>query len=742
MSAVATAVRTALVRKLFLDCETFSAVNINHGTYRYATGCEVMIATYAIDEGAVGCWDMTEVDDVPADLWEALNDPNCRIIAHNAIFDRTVLSTLPWFRALNIPLSRWYCSMARAYAHGLPGKLEKLSGIFQLGDDGKIPGKPYIDLFCKPTRSGGRNTRHTHPMEWEGFLVYAQQDITSMRRLDKMMPNWNETAVERAKYIHDQKRNDRGFGCDVLLAEGMIEIVTAEVKRLGDRTVELTDGAFDRTTQRNKMLAWMLGEFGVSLPDLKADTVERRLNDPELPEPVKELLRIRQQASKASVSKARRIVNGHVGGRLRGSIQINGAQRTGRDAGRIFQPQNLTRLDSFAIAEHYGLFDEVGDPDPSQLAKGQIDEYLALAVASFKDRSADLMFGDGTMSAASNCLRGLIVAGTGRKLVVADLANIEGRMLAWLAGEVWKIQAFLAYDTITGTDAKGKPIRKGHDLYKLAYARAFDIRPEDVDDHMRQIGKVMELALGYGGGVGAFATMAVTYGVDLTDMAEKAWAAIPAEVISYARGRWQKDMDKLKGKLNVDGSLETPYDMTEKVYVVCQSLVTLWRKAHPATVQYWTSLEEAMVMAITTPGRQFPVRNVVFERLGNWLRIRLPSGRYLCYPSPKVDEKGISYAGVDAYTRQWKRIRTYGGKIAENIDQAASCDVLKHGELLAEEAGYYVVLPVHDEVVSEPPDTDDYTLQGLIDLLATNPVWAPGLPLAAAGFTGYRYKKG
>lgn len=689
---------------LFLDTETFSPVPINRGTYRYATKAEVMIATWARNNGPVQRWDMTASDHVPHDLWYALENPDVRIVAHNAIFDRTLLGRCAWYNSLLIPISRWHCMMHRAYAHGLPGKLEKLSGIFKLGAEGKIEGKVYMQMFCKPQADGRRFTRETHPLEWEGFMEYAAQDIVAMRALDRMMPTWNMTVAEHALYVLDQKRNDRGFAVDAPLAHAIIKTVGEESKKLADRTEEITEGEVQKTTQRNKLLAWLLAEHGVTLPDLKADTVERRLDDPELPESVKELLRIRQQASKASTAKAKRIVDSEVDNRMRGTIQLRGAQRTGRDAGRIFQPQNL--------------------PRPKHKQK-QID----MAIEALKGDYLPLLVDD-PIGLASSCLRGLIVAEPGNKLVVADLANIEGRMLAWLAGETWKLQAFREYDAGTGPD-----------LYKLAYARAFNRQWQDVDKDMRQIGKVMELALGYGGGVGAFATMAVTYGIDLEEMAEKAWAAIPADVLAYARSRWQKDMEKLKGKLTADGRLVTPFDMAEKTYVVCQSLVTLWRKAHPATVQFWASLEEAVCLAIATPEHNFPVRSLVVDRRGNWLRIKLPSGRFLCYPSPKLDEKGISYAGVNQYTRQWARIRTYGGKIVENVDQAASADVLKDAELRAEAAGYNVVLPVHDEVVSEPPDDPLYNLAHLCSILATNSSWNAGLPLAAAGFEGYRYRK-
>jgi DNA polymerase bacteriophage-type len=324
------------------------------------------------------------------------------------------------------------------------------------------------------------------------------------------------------------------------------------------------------------------------------------------------------------------------------------------------------------------------------------------------------------MEACANAMRGVLIAPPGRKLVASDLSNIEGRGLAWLAGEEWKLDAFRAYDAGTGPD-----------LYKLAYARAFRIEPSDVDKYMRQIGKVMELALGYEGGVGAFLNMAAVYGLDLDALAEKAWPTIPDRIREEATGAWEWACRKRR-----------TYGLSERVYMVCDALKRMWREAHPATTAMWRAFQDCAAAAILDPGSTHCVGRCEIGRVRNWLRIKLPSGRYLCYPSARVDENGkISYMGVNQWTRQWSRIGTYSGKFAENVTQAVARDVLADAMPRAEAAGYEIVLTVHDELLCEVPDSPEFSADGLSQILATNPSWADGLPLAAAGFEGYRYGK-
>lgn len=338
------------------------------------------------------------------------------------------------------------------------------------------------------------------------------------------------------------------------------------------------------------------------------------------------------------------------------------------------------------------------------------------------------------MEACSSATRGCVIAPRGKKLVIADLSNIEGRKLAWLASEEWKLQAFRDFDTVIGWDEKKqKAIRKGHDLYILAYAKAFGCSPEEVDGDMRQIGKTMELALGYAGGVGAFITFSLAFNIDLEAMAANAESAIPKEMLQEAR-------DFMEWHISQGKSL---YGLSERAFIVCESFKRLWREAHPNTVAYWKALENGCRDAINNPGQTFTCYRHKIRRDGAWLRVMLPSGRYLCYPSPRVEDDGqITYMGINQYSRKWERLRTYSGKLAENVCQASSRDVLGASMPNIEKAGYEIVLTVHDEIISEAPDTDNYTHEHLAELMSAGAPWTTGLPLAAAGFQAYRYRKG
>ncbi|EIH3063423.1 DNA polymerase [Salmonella enterica subsp. enterica serovar Sandiego] len=316
-------------------------------------------------------------------------------------------------------------------------------------------------------------------------------------------------------------------------------------------------------------------------------------------------------------------------------------------------------------------------------------------------------------------LRGCIMAPEGKKLVVSDLSNIEGRKLAWLAGEQWKLDAFREYDEGTGPD-----------LYKLAYARAFNISPDNVDKYQRQIGKVMELGLGFGGGVAAFLTFALVYGLDLDELANAALPNIPRDVIREAKS-WYDESVKRK----------STYGLSERVFIACDSLKRLWRRAHPATCDFWYELERTVRAAIATPQKTLYCGYLKIRRDGAWLRIQLPSGRALCYPSPSIEKGNITYQGVNSYSRKWQRLKTYGGKLVENVTQAAARDVLAGNMPLIEDAGYSIVLTVHDEVICEAPNTDDFNDKALSALLSTNPEWAPDIPLNAGGFEAYHYRK-
>ncbi|EJP4363983.1 DNA polymerase [Salmonella enterica] len=703
-------------RILWLDLETFSEVPIKNGTHAYAEGAEIMLFAWAINNDPVQVWDLTAGEKIPLELRLALKNPDVEVWAHNSHFDRTILRhCMPDMAPAT---ERWRDTMVQALAHGLPGALGALCEVLGVPQDKAkdTEGKSLIQLLCKPRPKNSklrRATSKTHPEEWRRFVAYAGLDIEAMREVYKRLPKWNYQGAELALWHRDQQINDRGVCMDVQLAQAAIEAVDQEQKRLAKRTQVMTDGEVQAATQRDALIKHIVESYGVDLPDMQRSTLERRIADPDLPSAVKELLHIRLQASTTSTSKYKSLMKGvSRDGRLRGTLQFCGASRTGRWAGRLFQPQNL--------------------PRPS-LKQDQINE----GIEALKAGCADLLF-DNIMELTSSALRGCIMAPEGKKLVVSDLSNIEGRKLAWLAGEQWKLDAFRDYDTLI-LDQNGAPIwdaavkdfkRRGPDLYKLAYARAFNISPDDVDKYQRQIGKVMELGLGFGGGVAAFLTFALVYGLDLDELANAALPNIPRDVIREAKS-WYDESVKRKAT----------YGLSERVFIACDSLKRLWRRAHPATCDFWYELERTVRTTIATPKKTLYCGYLKIRRDGAWLRIQLPSGRALCYPSPSIEKGNITYQGVNSYSRKWQRLKTYGGKLVENVTQAAARDVLAGNMPLIEDAGYSIVLTVHDEVICEAPDTDDFNDTALSALLSTNPEWAPDIPLNAGGFEAYHYRK-
>lgn len=694
----------------FHDLETWSERDLKtRGTHAYSETAEVMLWAYALDDEAVRVWDVTVNPNPPAALLQILARPDTRHVWHNGgMFDRTVLKhARPDLHAM-IPEHAWFDTMVQAFTHALPGGLEVLCDVMNVPlDKQKLKtGRSFITLFCKPRPKNStlrRATRHTHPVEWAQFVDYAGHDIEAMRVIYRKMPIWNYSGEEFNLWLLDQRINQRGVLMDTELAQAAIETVDAAKKSLAARTVALTDGAVASTTKRDALLAHLLAEYGVDLPDLQASTLERRVEDQALPWALRELLAIRLQASSASTSKYKRLINGvSADGRLRGLLQFAGAGRTRRWAGRLWQPQNLPR------------------PAIGNLRDEYLQAEIDFGIEAIKARCADLVY-ENVMEVATAAIRGCIVAPRGKKLVVADLSNIEGRDAAWLSGEQWKLQAFRNFDAGIGAD-----------LYKMAYAKAFGVRPEDVDKVMRQIGKVMELMLAYQGGVGAFLTGALTYGFDIEEMAEGAYDGLPADIIAEAEGMYDWTVRKRR----------STFGLSKRAFVVCDSFKRGWRRGHPCTEAMWGMLEDSAKRATNNPGVTLDCGPFKVRRDGAWLRIRMPSGRSLCYPSPQVDDNGkFSYMGVNQYSRKWSRLHSYGGKLFENACQSFARDILATNMPAIETAGYQIVLTVHDEIIAEAPDSDEFNGAHLAGLMATNPIWAPDLPLAAAGFDAYRYRK-
>lgn len=698
---------------VFLDIETFAEEPIKNGTYKYAESAELLLCAWAVDDGPVHLWDTFNERDIPEELEDILlGDEIC--VAHNSAFEASVLAKT--LKGVEIDPKRWRCTMAQAYAHGLPGALENLGIVLGLPQDKKKSKEGYdlIRLFCIPPAKNskrGRATHLTHPAEWEKFKNYCIQDVVAHREVYKRLPQWNYKGSELDLWHLDQEINARGLGIDIELAQSAVSAVNKAQTLLKERTEDLTFGDVSSATQRDQMLRHILAAYGVELPDMQAATLERRMDDPDLPSALKELLGIRLMATTSSTAKYKKVLSCvSSDNRLRGTLQFCGASRTGRDGGRLLNPQNLPR----PTMKH---------------------EDIDIGIDALKKDCADILF-DNVMEVSSNALRGLIVAEKEKKLLIADLANIEGRYLAWLAGETWKLKAFRDYDTILGTDDKGDPIRKGHDLYKLAYARSFGIPPTEVTKQQRnEVGKTLELSMGFMGGVSAFVTFATAFNTDLDDMAEKAWQEVcppgsDNRLEAHRVWEWAVEEKRTLG-------------LKQKTYMVCNEFKLRWRKSHPMTASFWKDVEHAVRAAIETPNTDFTVRKIKARRTGNWLRILMPSGRCLCYPHPQVDNKGkISFMGTDQYTRKWSRISTFGGKLVENLTQAGARDIFMAGVTNTASAGYDIVTRVHDEVVCEVPDTNEFTIERLCELMTTNIPWSEGLPLAAAGFSSYRYRKG
>lgn len=709
---------------LFIDSETFSETPLGHGTHRYAEGAEVMLLPYAWNHDPVTVLEFPARGDV-----EELLDYADVIVGQNfGNFDTTVfLHAL----GIDVPPEKVFDTMACALSHSLPGSLGALCEI--LGVPAELAkskeGKQLISLFCKPQPKGRklrRATKATHPAEWTRFRdVYAPGDVTSMQSLyyDKL-PRWNFDIgkPEHRLWCLDYKINKRGVRVDLALAEAAIAASNAEKAILNARTSEVTRGAVEKATQRDALLKHLVEEYGVELPDMTKATLERRIEDPDLPEPVRELLSMRLLVSTTSASKYKRLIDGvSSDGILRGLLQFCGALRTGRWAGRLFQPQNLPRPVIEHIAQTLGCSEKEAEDDERMI------EYIELGIAALKGGYADLIIDD-VIILCINLVRSVMFARDGKKLCVADLSNIEGRTLAWLAGEEWKLDAFRDFDNGTGED-----------LYKITAGRILNKPAKEVTKGERQVsGKVSELALGYQGAVGAFTKMAALYGVELEEDA----------VIKIVKG---------------------------------------WRKANPAIASFWYAMEDAARKATENPGQVFAINKIRFRRDGAWLKMRLPSDRFLCYPSPRIEDvktpckqcdgdkvilpegapddrflrsenphavrcptcKGtgfkwrsqLTYMGVDQYTRKWTRIKTYGGKLVENATQAVARDVLAAGMLAADKAGFDVLLSVHDELITEADKDGLLTSRDLEACMVSQLGWTAGLPLAAAGFEAERYRK-
>ena len=734
-------------KHLFIDHESFSAADLKKcGSYRYAEDptTEIMLTTYAFDDGPVYCYDATDGGPMPRDLRRALRlfakgytgDDGPRMVGANYLmFDRLLLREC-W--GYDITPRNIIDTMVLAFRHALPGSLAAQCEVLGVSEDlaKDKAGKALIQRFCKPTPKNYKVRRYdntTHPQEWRQFVAYAKSDITSMREVFYRIPQWGNSAFEDEVLAVDQLINDRGFYVDTALAEAAIAAVKRHKAELQAEAAEkwgagLTGAAFIPLLQE------LAPAFDI--PNAQKSTLNDLLADEDLPDDARTLIEMRLGASSTASTKYNPLLLGlSRDGRRRGCIQYGGASRTLRFAGKGFQPQNLAR--------GYFSGDEL-DTGVEMLLKGR----------------AHWLYDVSKLTAST--VRGCIVPTPGNKLVVADYSNVEGRGLAWLAGEETALATF----------------REGTDIYKVLASSMFKVAYEAVTKDQRQVSKAAVLGLGYGGGVGAFCQFAKNLGLDLHKLADDMDGSFPDHIWAAARKGYEYARIQEKNKRGFAGKKpERPsYDLPKKVWLTCDSIKRMYREANPAIARFWRELDDGVMLAVKNPGKVYwagaPVRangdkaikiTRTFTRddegkkvPGWWLKLELPSGRILSYPGIGISVEKIAededierpeyrerarYMGQNQTTRQWQKIYSYSGKWCENLCQALCRDLLAFALVGVERAGWPIVLHVHDEIVTDVPNEPQYSAAELERLMCELPDWAEGFPLAAEGQELMRYAK-
>lgn len=695
---------------LHLDFETRSAVDLKKtGVYPYAQDAttDVWCAAFAVGEEPVRLWH-PDLDD--RDLKHALRHSET-ITAHNAAFERVISKYLMKRRYgwPDIAIERWRCTMAMALAMSLPANLGDLAKALQVDALKDESGARLMLQMAKP-RDKVALTWWDTPEKLERLYAYCRQDVEAERAVEKRLLALSPS--EQKLWFLDQKINDRGIHVDADLCRKATAIVDGLKDDLDARMAKVTQHDVTGCTNRNQFAAWLRAQ-GLNVESVAKDQLAELLARNDLSPVVREAIEIRREGAKAATSKIDALMNGmDKDGRAKGLLQFHGTA-TGRWSGRRFQPQNLKRPD-----------DEDFEPLIAALRTGDKDYFSALY--------------DNPLSAVGDAIRNMVDCAPGRQLITADFSNIEGRVAAWYAGEDWKVSAFEAFDA-----------GHGPDLYKVAYSRSFGVGVDAVDKAQRQIGKVMELSLQYQGGHGAFVAMGANYGVKPEDVLPIVKAATPEAIFEKALKKFRP---------------QNGFGMAPEVWAALRVLIDGWRTAHPGIKQSWRDLEEAAKDAIQNPGDVFSVGPVKFLKKGSFLFLRLPSGRAITFPYPKLKEKlmpwtetvkhadgseteepvyklSLCYMGVDSFTNQWSEQFAYGGQLFDYVVQGAARDIMAEAMFRVEAAGYPVVLTVHDEIVSEPR-LGHGDLEEFKRLMSEVPAWAKGCPISASGWTGSRYKKG
>lgn len=645
------------MQTLSIDLETYSDQPLaKTGVYRYVESpdFEILLFAYSVDGGPVQQIDLACGEKIPSEILSALEDETVTKWAFNANFERICLS-----RFLGYPTGdylepdSWKCSMVWAAYMGLPLSLEGVGAVLGLEKQKLTEGKDLIKYFCQPcapTKSNGQRTRNLPkhaPDKWLAFKRYNIRDVETEMSIQARLSKYPVPDSVWEEYHLDQEINDRGVGLDMELVWQAIQMDGRSRSELTQAMKELT--SLDNPNSVQQMKQW-LADNGVETDTLGKKAVAELLKT--APPELQKVLTLRQQIAKSSVKKYQAMETAVCADdRARGMFQFYGANRTGRWAGRIIQMQNLPQNHLDDLTEARGLV-RAGGFDALEMLYEDVPDTL------------------------SQLIRTAFVPQENRKFIVADFSAIEARVIAWLAGEKWRQDVF----------AEGK------DIYCASASQMFGVPVEKhgINGHLRQKGKIAELALGYGGSVGAL-----------------------------------KAMGALEMGLSED---ELP------------ALVSAWRQANPKIVQFWWAVDRAVMDAVTCKTTT-KTHGIIFSARNGMLFITLPSGRSLAYVKPKIGENRfggdcITYEGVGG-TKKWERIDSYGPKFVENIVQATSRDILCYAMKTLRCCS--IVMHIHDELVIEADRR--MSLQAVCDQMSRTPPWASGLQLRADGYETDFYKK-
>lgn len=641
---------------LAIDIETYSDIDLAKcGVYAYtdSPAFGVLLFGYAFDDDPVNVVDLASGEQLPQEVMAALTDKAVTKTAFNASFERVCLSR--WLK-LTLPTEQWYCTATQALLLGLPLSLKGVGAVLGLEAQKLSEGEDLIRYFsvpCKPTKTNGGRTRNLPsdaPDKWERYRLYNIRDVEVEREIRRKLHAFPIPTTEQDYYVMDQDINDRGVLVDPSLVEHAVECDRLYKQAATERAYALT--GLENPNSVSQVKDWLAAR-GVSVDSLDKKTVRELIKETD--GETLEMLKLRLLMSKTSVKKYEAIQRSVCSdGRVHGLFKFYGANRTGRWASRLVQVQNLPQ-------NHL--------PD-LELARE--------LVRTGRYEDVELLF-DNTPGVLSELIRTAFVPKAGCRFIVADFSAIEARVLSWLAGEQWRMEVFASH---------GK-------IYEASASQMFHVPIEEITkgSPLRQKGKISELALGYGGGVGAL----------------KAMGALDMGVPE----------DELPG------------------------LVNSWRGASPRIVQFWWDLDAA-ALKVVRHRTQARVGRIGLEYRSGFLFVTLPSGRKLAYVKPRIElnkfgREGLTYEGIGE-NKKWSRIETYGPKLTENVVQGTARDLLAYAMLHLTQAGYPIVMHIHDEAVAEVPEKSG-SVEDMTTLMAQGPDWAAGLPLRADGYECYFYKK-